>query len=61
MLFTELNPKYLSAPNTAAILGVLCFGISFLSVITIGETFGKDLDYLEMKEEKAPLMKTTLN
>ena len=48
LLFTELTPAYLSAPNTAAILGVLCFGISFLSVYTIQETFGKDLDYLEM-------------
>lgn len=49
LLFTELTPAYLTAPNTAAILAVLCFGISFFSVLTIEETYGKDLDYLEMK------------
>ena len=53
LLFTELTTpigaSLLSAPNTAALLAVLCFGISFLSVYTIEETFGKELDYLEMR------------
>ena len=49
LLFTEMTPALLSAPNTAAILALLCFGISLYSIMTIEETFGKDLDYLEMK------------
>ncbi len=52
-MFSELTPAYLSALNTAAILAVLCFGISFFSVLTIEETYGKELDYLEMKDVRA--------
>ncbi len=48
-MFTEMTPKHLSATTTAAILGVLCFAISVLSIVTIEETFGKNLDYLEMR------------
>jgi MFS transporter, putative metabolite:H+ symporter len=53
-MFTELTPAYLSAPNTAFILGILCIGLSFISVYTIEETYGKELDYLEMKTTEEP-------
>jgi len=48
-MFTEMTPRWFSAPTTAAILGLMCFAISLASVMTIEETYGKDLDYLEMK------------
>jgi len=48
-MFTEMTPRWLSAPTTAAILGIMCFAISLFSILTIEETYGKDLDYLEMK------------
>ncbi len=61
MIFTELCPAHLSAPITGGLLAILCFGISYLSIFTIEETFGKELDYLELKlvqkddlEEKIP-------
>ena len=49
-LFTELTPRRLTAPTTAAILGVMCFAISLYSVMTIEETFGKDLNYVQKKK-----------
>ena len=49
-MFTELTPKHLTAPTTAALLGIMCFGISLFSTLTIEETYGKELDYLEMKQ-----------
>jgi MFS family permease len=48
-MFTELTPAVLSAPATGAILAILCFAISGYCVFSIEETFGKDLDYLEMR------------
>ena len=51
-LFTEMTPKMFSAPTTAAFLAILCFGISLYCILTIEETYGKELDYLEMKNEE---------
>ena len=48
-MFTELTPRVLSAPASGALLAILCFAISCYCVFSIEETFGKDLDYLEMK------------
>jgi putative MFS transporter len=56
-LFTEITPRWFTAPTTAAFLGVLCFAISLFSVLTIEETYGKDLDYLEMKLVESPAHK----
>jgi hypothetical protein len=33
--------------GAAGIVGAACFGLAFLSLIGLRETFGKDLDYLE--------------
>lgn len=33
--------------HAAAIVGVICFTLAFYSILTIPETHGKDLDYLE--------------
>jgi predicted MFS family arabinose efflux permease len=33
--------------GAAGIVGAVCFGLAFLSLAGLGETFGKDLDYLE--------------
>jgi hypothetical protein len=49
-LFTEMTPRWFTAPTTAALLGVMCFAISLYSVMTIEETFGKDLNYLQKKK-----------
>lgn len=51
-LFTQMTPKLFSAPTTGALLAILCFGISLYCILTIEETYGKDLDYLEMKNEE---------
>ena len=56
-IFTELTPAHLSATTTAALLAVMCFGISLFSVLTIEETYGKELDYLEMKDTRASQQK----
>jgi hypothetical protein len=48
-MFTELTPAVLSAPTSGTLLAILCFAISFYCIYSIEETFGKDLDYLEMK------------
>jgi len=42
--FGDLNGKIYSA----LIVGGVCITISFISIVTIEETFGKDLDYLEL-------------
>ena len=49
LMFTELTPGVLSAPASGTLLALLCFSISFYCIYSIEETFGKDLDYLEMK------------
>jgi MFS transporter, putative metabolite:H+ symporter len=48
-LFNILTPKYLLPTDSAALLAILVFSIAFLSILTIEETFSKDLDYLELK------------
>ncbi len=45
IMFNEMTPKVFSAPTSAAILGIGCFAVSIYCIITIEETFGKDLDY----------------
>ncbi len=47
-----MTPKLFGAPTTGALLAILCFGISLYCILTIEETYGKDLDYLEMKNEE---------
>ena len=52
-VFTELTPAHFTATTSATILAIICFGISFYSVLTLEETYGKELDYLEMKDHWA--------
>ena len=44
--FQLLKPT-LGVLGSAAVVSALCFGIGFWSLLTIGETYGKDLDYVE--------------
>lgn len=44
-MFNEMTPKMFGAPATAVLLAFLCFGISIYCILTIEETYGKDLDY----------------
>jgi putative MFS transporter len=55
-LFTEMHPKMFTAPTTAALLAILCFGISLYCILSIEETFGKELNYLEMKNDQVKEM-----
>ena len=48
-IFTGLTPAHLSPSLTAALLAVLCFGIAFIAIYLMEETYGKDLDYLEVQ------------
>ena len=48
-IFTGLTHDHLSPPATAALLGFLCFGSAFLAIYMMEETYGKDLDYLEIQ------------
>jgi MFS transporter, putative metabolite:H+ symporter len=48
-IFTGLTPDYLSPPATAVLLGFLCFGSAFVAIYMMEETYGKDLDYLEIQ------------
>ncbi|WP_316809854.1 MFS transporter [Pedobacter heparinus] len=45
-LYTGLKPGLL-AINSAAVVGLLCFGIGFYCIRTIPETHHKDLDFIE--------------
>ena len=47
-IFTELSPEHLSVIISAAILTLFCFGLAFLALWRMEETYGKDLDYLEI-------------
>jgi hypothetical protein len=40
---------WLSAPQAAGILALICFGSAFLALWKMEETYGKDLDYQEKK------------
>lgn len=44
--FTALKPER-GILGAAAIVGTVCFGLAFISLYGLRETFGKDLDYLE--------------
>lgn len=44
--FTALKPGR-GILGAAAIVGTVCFGLAFISLYGLRETFGKDLDYLE--------------
>ena len=44
--YQALKP-YIATINAGAVVGVVCFAIGFYSILTIPETHGKDLDYLE--------------
>ena len=46
-LFHLLIWLSLSAILSAFVVGVICLGLSFWAVISMSETFGKDLDYVE--------------
>jgi MFS family permease len=48
-IFTELSPRHISVVSCALLLTVLCFGIAFLALWRMEETYGKDLDYLEIQ------------
>jgi sugar phosphate permease len=45
-LYSELKPS-LDVINAGAVVGVLSFALGFYSILTIPETHGKDLNYLE--------------
>ena len=47
--FTELSPQHLSVLTTGSILTVFCFGLAFLALYHMDETYGRDLDYLEIQ------------
>ena len=47
-LFTYLTPDHLSPSSTAALLALFCFGLAYLAIYTMEETYGKDLDYMEV-------------
>ena len=46
-IFTSLTPAHVSPMTSALILTVLIYGLCYLSLWKIEETFGKDLDFLE--------------
>ncbi len=46
MGYQYLKPS-LNVINAAAVVGLVAFAIGFYSILTIPETHGKDLDYLE--------------
>ncbi|WP_026997450.1 MFS transporter [Flectobacillus major] len=45
-LYTSLKPS-LDVFNAASVVGFICFILAFYSILTIPETHGKDLDFLE--------------
>jgi sugar phosphate permease len=46
-IFTSLTPAYFSPMTSALILTVLIYGLCYISLWKIEETFGKDLEFLE--------------
>lgn len=46
LTYQALKPS-IDTINAGAVVGLVCFAIGFLSILTIPETHGKDLDYLE--------------
>lgn len=53
-LFTELVAANVSVVATGCILTVICFGASYLALWRMEETYGKDLDYLEIQLASQP-------
>lgn len=47
--FTEMCPKHMSAITTGSILTVFCFGMAFFALYHMDETYGRDLDYMEIQ------------
>ncbi len=45
--FKKLVPMVDSSLWAASIVGVICIGLAFIATISVKETFGKDLDYME--------------
>jgi hypothetical protein len=45
--FGTLTSYQVSSQLAAALLGLFCFGVAFLAVNGMEETYGKDLDYQE--------------
>ena len=46
-LFVQFK-SHLNTINSGAMVGLICFLIGFYSILTIPETYDKDLDYLEV-------------
>lgn len=46
-LFVQFK-SHLNTINAGALVGIICFIIGFYSILTIPETYDKDLDYLEV-------------
>jgi MFS family permease len=44
--FLELKPRF-GMIGSAAVIGVICFAIAFISWYLLEETYGKDLDFIE--------------
>jgi hypothetical protein len=45
-LYGYLKPG-LDVINAGAVVGLICFVLGFYSILTVPETHGKDLNYLE--------------
>jgi sugar phosphate permease len=58
-IFTTLTPAHFSPTTSALILTVLIYGLCYLSLWKIEETFGKDLDFLEIQTSSASKKKIT--
>ncbi len=59
-IFTELSPRYLSVITTGVLMAIFCIGIAILSLWHMQETYGKDLDYLEMQMLNSPSKRSEL-
>jgi putative MFS transporter len=60
-LFTELTLANVSVVATGCLLTVICFGFAFLAVWKMEETYGKDLDYLEIQLVRSMTGEGTFN
>jgi MFS transporter, putative metabolite:H+ symporter len=47
-IFTGLTPAYMSPVSSTFILTFICFGLAYLALYNMEETYGKDLDFLEI-------------
>lgn len=53
--------NYVSLSQAALIVGLTCVGISFLALVMMEETFGKDLNFLELHGGETPAAPTAIN